>query len=386
MADRDNTYTYDDPEFGDEDAEESTLPVRSDVAAQKPKYRPDFTQRPMSPAELSKSYDSVLQAVDAYKQQSPTWGPEQEKAYREQREEAKKLYEDQANRNQWISLAQVIGNNLIRMWATNRGAKQGVAVNPELTSPLDASRANDSAWRQYQDRLGNIKSERGEELEQRSLGDRIAREGAGEDLKQARGLFGEQYNTYQQELRDAAADARQRKREGDADRNRDRRESETLLKAQIADAKVQYANAQKEEQAATQAATILAVQDDLSPKTVDKLMLKYPQVMGAAGITPETLSGIDEASTEEGILWDSTNPETRKKLIQQQIIQAKKDKVANLRQALDQLLAGQGRENQPTTPPAGKDTVTVINPEGKRGTIPRSQLQDAIAQGYREVK
>lgn len=38
------------------------------------------------------------------------------------------------------------------------------------------------------------------------------------------------------------------------------------------------------------------------------------------------------------------------------------------------------------TKPAGEEQVKVISPEGRQGTIPSSQLDDALAQGYRLVK
>jgi len=58
--------------------------------------------------------------------------------------------------------------------------------------------------------------------------------------------------------------------------------------------------------------------------------------------------------------------------------------LARLRDAANKIKSSRGGAAPAEAAPATGGRVTVIAPDGKRGTIPASQLQDALAQGYKQ--
>ena len=62
------------------------------------------------------------------------------------------------------------------------------------------------------------------------------------------------------------------------------------------------------------------------------------------------------------------------------------DKNIDLGKRIDALEKNTLNNYIPITGNQTSDRVTVVNAQGQRGTIPSSQLQDAIKQGYKQVQ
>lgn len=65
-------------------------------------------------------------------------------------DEAKRLYQERATRNEWLSLAQTIGDGLVRLGAAQAGARAGVPVGPiDLGPKVDYEKRTDRSLREY---------------------------------------------------------------------------------------------------------------------------------------------------------------------------------------------------------------------------------------------
>lgn len=312
----------------------------------------------------------VLDRIKAAREKSAD--PVDQQEFDKQEQEAQRLFDERANRAEWLGLADRIGNALVRIGAANAGLKEGVDLSQiNYGKGYDQQAALDRAAKGYEMSIGQTGRRRKGALEQQSYQqDRLDREASSlaPELDFQKSKYGNQYDTYQQSLRDAASDKRrqseitsQESREEARNKAREERDKKRLEEAedkqlralQVSDLQKQISGAEQDAEAAAQAAQILSSQDSLSKKSADKLMTNYPQIMSKAGITPEQMASIEERATEKGIIWDTVDPKVREQLIQQELIKPRQERIQNLRQALDKILAGRKPEGgQQEAPPA----------------------------------
>jgi hypothetical protein len=309
------------------------------------------TQGDVGGEPSEKEVQSVLEALQRARAMSAS--PADTADLDVQAKDAQRLYNDRADRAEWLSLADRIGNALVRINAANAGLKSGVDMTKINYGPgYDASAAEQRAARDYEMSLKNIGQGRSDRTSAQKLEqDRLDREARALEPKYEfeKYKYGQKTDTYQQSLRDAEAlkrrekeltsqEARDLSREKRLSKADQEREDKQLRSLQVTDLQKQIASAQSEAQAASQAAQILSGQKDLSKKNADKLMSSYPGIMAKAGITPEQMTAIQEQATEKGFLWDSVDEKKRQQLIQEQLIKPKQEQITNLRKALDGIL------------------------------------------------
>lgn len=328
--------------------------------------------------------NSVLAKIQAAKRQAVD--PADYSAMKDAEDQAQKLYEERADRSEWLSLAEKIGNAVTRIGAAHSGNQIGADMskidygpgidwegrNQRYGRDLDRSLSKSARDRESTDRQQTLK----QKLADQSFEDQ--RQGLEKEYDFKKNKYGQETDTYQQALRDRdtfkrqeqslqSQEARAESRARAAD-ERDAKRSQSSgdaaeFKAQVADLQSQLKEATSDAESASQAAQILSSQKDLSKKGGEKLMANYPQVMAKAGITPEQMASIQEGATEKGMIWDSVNEKTRQKLIQEQLITPKQEKIRSIRQALDNLLKrGDGQQVAPgqEAPPPSGPTVAQI--------------------------
>jgi hypothetical protein len=325
------------------------------------------TQGPTQVGQPSdKEMRSVLEALQKAKSMSAS--PADTADLDTQAKDAQRLYNERADRAEWLSLADRIGNALVRINAANSGLKSGVDMTRINYGPgYDASAAEQRASRDYEMSLKNIGQSRASRSEQQKLEqDRLDREARALEPRYdfEKYKYGQETDTYQQGLRSAESSktrreelatqaARDLQKEARQTKKEQESEDKQLRALQVTDLQKQIASAQSEAQAASQAAQILSSQKDLSKKSADKLISNYPGIMAKAGITPEQMTAIQEQATEKGFIWDSVDEKKRQQLIQEQLIKPKQEQITNLRKALDGILKKGDSSSSPTeAPPA----------------------------------
>lgn len=309
--------------------------------------------------------DEVKSILDKIKQaRSTSLSPGDTSTFDQAEKDAQDLYNQRADRAEWLSLADRVGNAVTRMAAANSGLKSGVDLSHIDYGPgYDQKAALDRAGKDFGMSLERTGRQRTTQTEadklKREQSDREA-EGLAKDYDFAKYKYGQGTDTYQQGLKDKEANQRRKEelafqgaREDKRDlRSENRLEQEkqhqsTVLKAK--DLQDQLKTAQQDADAASQAAQILSSSDDLSKKNAEKLMATYPTAMAKAGITPEQMSSIQERATKKGLFWDNIDPKERQRLINEELIKPKQEQVRNLRQALDNLIGGKSTPDQPPT-------------------------------------
>jgi hypothetical protein len=364
------------------------------------------TQGPLMGQPSDKEVQSVLEALQKAKAMSAS--PADTADLDTQAKDAQRLYNDRADRAEWLSLADRIGNALVRINAANAGLKSGVDMTKINYGPgYDASAAEQRAARDYEMSLKNIGQSRSDRTSAQKLEqERLDREARALEPKYEfeKYKYGQETDTYQQSLRDAetfkrrkeelsSQEARDREKEGRQTKKEEKSEDKQLRALQVTDLQKEMAAEQAQLQAMSQATELIKLQPDLSKKNADKVMSSYPAIMGKAGLNSEQLTAIQEQATEKGDwtrLWqDSVDEKKRQQLLEDQLLKPKREKIANLRNALDAIL--RKGDSSPKPAPASEqnleeDKVTVEDSKGNKFKLPRRQLPQALTEGYKEVK
>lgn len=329
-------------------------------------------------------------------------------------DEAKKLYQSNANRNAWLSLAQTIGQGLIRIAAANEGMKNHVDMSHvDLGPGYDVEAANKRNLDEYKIDLNSI-----DEQHRRAIEDYRQRlEDSGisfnDSLKKAearlgmeKDLYNQQMTGYEKTLADRMSQNRLNQQENRQDerlkasderqQNRfDQQQTMAGQKASLADLASREKELNIQKQAADQLAAGYQNYDTLDKKGKEKFNEQAQQLAGKAGIA-DKLPGMEEAArkgTGYFGLFQSAKPE----VMSQQLNKASSDIKAQLdalRQKRVDLLGGKqsnddsaapSQASTPAAAPQAPDRIVVQGPDGKQYSLPKSQLQQAISQGYKQV-
>lgn len=363
-----------------------------------------YLSQPPSDAEVR----SVLQTIQDTKRQlaprADTSGIDQAEA------EAKQLYHDKADRAEWMSVAEKIGNAAIKFGQANAAIGKHVDVSQmKDLAPTDWTKYTDRAASDYGTDLGSLEKNRatarqGVQDQQALNNDQYEDQIKGLDRQAGflQSKFGQESQDYRQNLRDENRDNRFMNMENTKSSNASNRSNDQDARQQkalqVRDLQQQIKEAQGEQNNASTAANLISQQQDLGPKALEKMESQSPGIMGRAGISPTQLADINSRSQKKGLLWDSTDPATRDKLIQDEIVGPKQQKIQTLRDALQHVLGGQAPQGNPSqgaapqqaaapqAPAGGSDQVKVRNPNGQVGFIPKAQLQSALDSHYTLVQ
>lgn len=303
-------------------------------------------------------------------------------------DEAKKLYTERANRAEWMSVAERIGNAAVKIGTANAAMKGDVDVSGfKDIAPTDWEGRIGRYAKDYETDLGS------NEKKKQSLRDKVKDTQSGldktyedsshsldKDYDFAKYKYGQDNDTFQDGNKAAAAfdradtlDRNSQGRKASADSDRDARDTKKMT---VSDLQTQLKQAEEQKKAAVTAASALASQEDLSPKSVTKLEQTMPGVLGRAGITPEQIAAINKEATTKGWFTDSVDNDKRNTAIQSQILDTADKKISTLRQALDQVLQGGARGGAAQAAPAATTTTP------PKGRITAQQLQEYATKHY----
>ena len=303
-------------------------------------------------------------------------------------EKAKELYERGASRAEWLSVAERIGNSLVRLGAAEAGLRKGVDTSGvQLDKGTDWESRIARYGKEYEGELSRLGKKR------TSLQDAVEAAQKRRDIEfedQRRiddkdyGLLQDDWkqrtDTYQADR--AAADRRALQADDQAFRLRLSREERAakppktdprdrdLLRYELGAIKDEIKDLQSKEQNAIAAASVISSIDGLDKKSIQKLETQQPGLLGKAGITPEQLTAIETDATSKGRLWDSVDENKRRELIQERIVDPIRSRIEELKKQRDGLLrsGGVAPAAAPAAAPAGRSS--------SKGTVSASKLKE----------
>lgn len=260
-------------------------------------------------------------------------------------QQAKDLYKDQTNRNDWAEVAQTIGKAAAQFGASasNLGGRHDVSG---LQIPgINYENRNERALREYQTNVGELENERRsaheqalENLRQGELGYEQQYKPLSEALKTAQERAGIQQRGYQEgQLEQPRLQAAEAYRESQRDLMMgkfNQTEADKQARAQGQANAAQQKPLQDQAVAASTAASLYDNYDKLDKKGKAAADTKAAQLLGKAGLSPAEMDDIDKKASEgSGILGMFQSPDPKKKaaLIMQN------EHVQSLMQGLDQL-------------------------------------------------
>jgi hypothetical protein len=303
--------------------------------------------------EVQSIYESIKRARDAA-------GPAVDQSqFDQQEQEAKSLYEGRANRNEWLSLADRIGNALVRIGAAEKGLKSGVDMSGINYGPMtDWDKRTDQAQRDYTTELGRVDKHRSSALK---------------DQDSRYDLAGKAFDIAQKSKAQKAQDARQEKQEeGRNERQRTSiasqenradarlkfqedaaaaREERARRDADVKDLTGQETSANKQLQAKQQLFNQMQGDLDISSKDRSKLEATYGKLAAEAGVDlGELQAQLKNKETSWQIFGGNSTEEDNK--AKDQILKDSIQASSNLRDSISRLkeqrLRGGKQEPAPT--------------------------------------
>lgn len=300
------------------------------------------------PEKESRKYLNQLQQLVQNAQSNPQFSSatnQQLKDLSDLQDKAQQLYQERANRNDWLEVAQTLGRAVTQFGAAAAGQKSGMDMsNLPQGAPIDYGGRTDRSLREYlgeTGRLAGLRSEalRREEQNQR-LGERsLERQGqylgnaarvvSGEEEAAQRARTSKELEGMRlkgQEASARAADERAR-------RSLEERDTRDVRSMTVKDITEKQKEGEKSLKAALTLFNNEGLADDLTNKSADKLEEQYGKLAAEAGISLPQLKSEMEQTDRPGRFF-GTNPdlEARKALKDKKIAEAK-----NYLQALEQL-------------------------------------------------
>lgn len=257
--------------------------------------------------------------------------------FKEERDRAYQMYNEAKSRNEWLELAQLLGQAVTQYGAARVGLRTGRDMSGIQIPGIDYGARTEREAKLLQTRLGDIGDQ--ERLEQKE-----------KELKQDNDYRNLKLALDRQELLDRKAERAGRL---SSEQRLERTTLKDMLTKEIATAQEQY-------KAALTFANQAAMQKDLSPKTLKKIEEAAPGLLAKAGIDPAELQQIEKAATKEGWIWDTTDPKIKQQLIKERILDKHTNIIQGLKAQLSQLAGrstGQSVSTSDTIPPGGKVRV-----------------------------
>lgn len=279
--------------------------------------------------------------------------------FKEERDRAYQMYNEAKTRNEWLELAQLLGQTATQYGAARVGVRTGRDMTGIQIPSIDFGARTEREAKLLQTRLGDIEEQ--QKLEQREKERQQEKEY--NDLRI--GLLREQ--------------TRNEKAAAAGKLSAEERLERTTLKDMLTK---QIDAAQKSYTAALTFANQAAMEEDLSPKSLKKIEEKAPGLLAQAKIDPTELAQIEKDATKKGWVWDSIDKEKKQQLIKERILNKHTNILAELQTQIDQLAGRSSRQQATpsgTMPSGGKVKV-------RKGSevleIPESDLAAARADGY----
>ena len=326
-------------------------------------------EQPPSKDEAQKSAEKQISLLGQLSKLKYS-NPRDEKAIQAERDRAEELYDKARSRNEWLELAQTLAAAVAQFGAAQSGLASGVAARMPAIAMTDYGARTGRSERDLERKLRNIEQ------------DASAKERASKEKTET-----EEFNIRMQLEQEKF---RERQAEKQIAAGRETAEDRQIRSLQAGDIRSQLQQKQKELEAASQLANQLAMEKDMSSKSLNKLEERIPGLLGKAGVDPTDLALIEQEATERGYIWDSVNKEKKAQLIKERILDKKKQEIKDLRSAFDSIVGGRQTAPAPATipaaQPASSGVVRMQSPDGKVGEIPASQVQAAEAKGFKRVQ
>lgn len=288
-------------------------------------------------------YVQGLKKLSDKAQQSPLVPPETKQSLQDAMNSAKELYQQQANRNDWLEVAQTLGRAVAQFGAAQSGMRSGRDMSGLNFGPgINYEGRNQRALAEYRQGVDNAKDLAGADKEK-------YRE---EATAQERG-FNREEDYFKSGLgaaRESEHDKSSNARQNKADKRQAQRESDVDRKLEIADLNKQESSLQKQLRAAQSLAVDLT-NEDLSGKSEQKMQEKLGARAGEAGVSMQELRDIAEASKDKGILGTGIlrgEDKTKKsELLQQKVVDPIKNMLDAIAARKKELISGGAQVAQP---------------------------------------
>lgn len=335
----------------------------------------------MSPTDLKVAHKNVLDSIKALKDASIAEPVDTQSKYDELAAQAEQLYKEKANRNEWLSLAQTIGNSLIKLGAARTGMEKGVdlsnAANP--ANLYDFGKSTDRAMDEYKTSLGELGRQRSQALDTAEAQRRQQMQGLGEESK----FYGDQYSQLlrqkEQEASELAREKREEARQHIQEAKAAKSEEKSLKNQEIRRIDEMINDNQKKLQAAAQLSAQYKNYDDLSSKDQGRVDMAFSELAGKAGVDSDTLDTIREKSKEgTGLLgfMQSEDPEKKATLIDTEV-------AGPIREQLKRLEEQRARLSSPAAVQSTVAPTIAPAPKPAAGKLSQVQLREYATKNFK---
>lgn len=299
--------------------------VDSTVARAQARVNAILPNRP-SEGSLRKAVGEYEKAAAALKEQAvDTTDIDQQLA------DAKALYQEKANRNEMLSVVQMIAQSFAKLAAYNYGSRNGRYIADQVSVPgTDYEKRTDRAMDEYKLASGEAREQRRTELERADKRYGIERDKVNslrERIGAEESALGRATSAYTSELTNMRAD----QRADEAEEKAGKRSAAEEARFNRMFGQKDYDNVQQEEAALSrqeQAVNSLTQAMTADSKDTRK---RIPDLAAKAGVSPEELEQAQKETTEEGIIFDSAHPDKAAQAISQKLLPGIREKLDALR-------------------------------------------------------
>lgn len=360
------------------------------------------------------SDEEALEVLESIKKLKREQVPGDTTNWDQKYQDAKDLYNEGADRNAWLSLAQTVGQGLLRIGAANEGLARGVDLSHvDLGPGYDVEGANKRNLAEYKmdtDVLGNAaeraRQMRKDEQEQkdRSFGDQA--HALGQELGFRQFQYGQNSSDYRADMRAKAMADAQAARDAAADRRAGERADAADVKLEGQSLNERIKRGEEQLRAAEQLANTYVNFESESSKDRKGTEKKIGELAGKANIDPSTFQQV-KLDSETGIkipfidteipILKSEDPKKKADALNARVIKPMREELNKLRERRRQLSVrrptaegdsdtGAGMNVGATGGTEGGDTsderVAVRDRDGRSFSLPRNQLAEAQKRGY----
>lgn len=339
--------------------------------------------------EESSKYLAEMRAWAESPENKKTTPPDVQTTLKEALDRAQDLHSQNATRNEWLEVAQKLGDAVTRYGAARAGLASGVDMSKiDTGANVDYGARTDRSFRQFESsakRAGDVA-----DRTRQSWADTEAARKENYDNKEQFLKQGLHYSSQKEEsdLRyknDAAREAR-------GEKSAQAREDNALrgLTAKDLDSQEKDLNNQL---VARQALVNQIEQEDLKGSDKDKLESKYGKLAGDARINLSALNAELAAATKKGDFWGTNPDEEKQKSILAGKVNEIKDLLSGIRAQKKALLSGRqvsssGVQSSSAPPsPVSGSVVMIQGPSGDVASMTREAAQKYLSKpGYQIVK
>lgn len=329
--------------------------------------------------------------------------------------DAKSMYDQKTSMNDWMEVAQTLSRAMAQYGAAAQGLRDSGKYGQNMSNVqfgpgIDYEGRNRRALEEYNMGVRGAK-DLGDADRQAFLDEQSGRN---KEYGEKAGMLKEGITATTQAERIAEQERAANLRYGASDRRADARQkqaddrqSEHERALQYRDLDAQEKSLSKQLQAGQSLANNLQSEDSLSSKDAEKLKVKYGSLAANAGVDlPSSLNDYQKSAPKRQRQFmgmsvpgtettDTESPQNKQSLYDALGLTEKLKQLEDIKRQKQQLTHGssaQGGSQQNEQPapqsqaaPTQSDRVKVRSPDGQVGSVPRAQLNDALAKGYKQV-